>query len=640
MIDKQDIIVSLLKGIDKNIDNLGGSETDVLLSNRITTLENSVKTINTAITGIESTNTTQTANITSNTNKIDTTNTNVSNLTTRVTDVENKATTNESNLNTLNERVTTLENAEPSGGGGSPALVSVTHSELVTLRNESKLIPGQQYRITDYVATTIDPESRSANHPFDIIVTADSENVLNENARAIAHEGDTYFEKCDLSAWQLKYSIDNDASRWDWAQEEFDGYVVDIPIMGISLNATLESSEDTTYDGYPYRLSAGYQGDSLLIYSSTIESSESVNAKLLVGSSELDMQITISYIQTDAGKGVIFGMIDENNNNMQYDFKGIQFKRYKITACDKSPFLVGTWAAAGHSNSITIDKDDFRWCYLFNIMFDEDNKDDSIGFYGGTPANCTNLTSGRLPNGVCNIDGNNNPFSCYGWTCGSDCYNWTCGSDCSNWTCGSRCSTWTCGDICNHWTCGNGCYSWTCGTSCRYWNCGDDCSRWNCGNDCRYWTCGSNCYSWTSGDECYHWTCGNNCYSWNCGNRCNYWTSGNNCYSWTCGDDCYAWTCGNDCTYWNCGDDCYSWTSGNSCFNWTCGNGCYSWTCGDECGRWTCGNDCRYFRILNGTNYSTATTIPFTSGVSYPQFAGFNSSKELKVWCPADLVTT
>lgn len=69
MTDKQDVIVSLLKEIDKNVENLGGFETDVLLSNRIT-------------------------------------------------NVENKAATNEGNIATLNKRVTTLENAEPSGGGG------------------------------------------------------------------------------------------------------------------------------------------------------------------------------------------------------------------------------------------------------------------------------------------------------------------------------------------------------------------------------------------------------------------------------------------------------------------------------------------------------------------------------------------
>jgi hypothetical protein len=55
------------------------------------------------------------------------------------------------------------------------------------------LISGRQYRITDYVTTTVQVNTRSAGHQFDIIVTADDVNVLNENARAIQHKEDTYF---------------------------------------------------------------------------------------------------------------------------------------------------------------------------------------------------------------------------------------------------------------------------------------------------------------------------------------------------------------------------------------------------------------------------------------------------------------
>lgn len=138
---------------------------------------------------------------------------------------------------------------EVAGGGSlvSSFSINVLWRELKELRDSAKLIPGMSYRITDYVATTTNSESRSANHPFDIIVTADSENVLNENARAIKHEGDPYFEKCDLSAWQLKYSIDNDVNRWNWAQYALESYV--FYFAGIELLGTLESSEDTTYEG-------------------------------------------------------------------------------------------------------------------------------------------------------------------------------------------------------------------------------------------------------------------------------------------------------------------------------------------------------------------------------------------------------
>ena len=108
----------------------------------------------------------------------------------------------------------------------------VSWAELKTLRDRDggNLVPGQQYRITDYVATTNgNMKSQSANHPFDIIVTADDERTLNEHARAIMHDGDLpddivngetrtkYFAGCDLAAWDVWYCLDNDTSRFAWA---------------------------------------------------------------------------------------------------------------------------------------------------------------------------------------------------------------------------------------------------------------------------------------------------------------------------------------------------------------------------------------------------------------------------------------
>lgn len=96
-------------------------------------------------------------------------------------------------------------------------LTKVTYSELKTLRDNGQLIEGHLYRITDYVTTTVQSETKSANHPFDIIVTALSKNTLDEKASAIAHEGDTYFDGNDLGAWQLWYDLDNDKEKYAWA---------------------------------------------------------------------------------------------------------------------------------------------------------------------------------------------------------------------------------------------------------------------------------------------------------------------------------------------------------------------------------------------------------------------------------------
>lgn len=111
-----------------------------------------------------------------------------------------------------------LNHMEDGIAGGTP-MMSVTHAELLAIRNAGTLIPGMQYRITDYVCTTTqdESESRAVSHPFDIIVTADDTGMLNENARAVKKDGDTYYQYADLSAWELKYCLDNDGDRFKWA---------------------------------------------------------------------------------------------------------------------------------------------------------------------------------------------------------------------------------------------------------------------------------------------------------------------------------------------------------------------------------------------------------------------------------------
>ena len=176
---------------------------------------------------------------------------------------------------------------------------SITYSDLKTARTNGTLVPGTWYRITDYVATTTDTESRSASHPFDILVMAESATTLSEEGYAALHSGDTYFSSNNLSAWKVWYCLDNDTTRFAWA--------------------------------------------------------DSTN-----------------------GKGVVYRMIDEFNNDLPFDFKGIQFKRYKITDIDiKSSGVVNPTAAiyigvyAGLSvtaNKFSVDSTDYKWFYPFTFL--------------------------------------------------------------------------------------------------------------------------------------------------------------------------------------------------------------------------------------------------------------------------------
>lgn len=143
--------------------------------------------------------------------------------------------------------------------GENNIVKNVTYSELVELKTNGQLSTGAFYRITDYVTTTngasansAEP-SRSAGHQFDVVIQALGPSDLSEIGTCALHEGDTYFAGQNLSAWQVWYHLENDKTKYQWA--------------------------DTTN-----------------------------------------------------GKGVIYRMIDERNNDFPYDFKNIQFYRDKTLA--------------------------------------------------------------------------------------------------------------------------------------------------------------------------------------------------------------------------------------------------------------------------------------------------------------------
>ena len=100
---------------------------------------------------------------------------------------------------------------------GANNAVSITYSQLTTLISDEELIPGTYYRITDYVTTTAADYTQSAGHAFDVVVLALDSSTLDCKAMAIQHDGDTYFNNADLSKWELKYDINNDTTKYTWA---------------------------------------------------------------------------------------------------------------------------------------------------------------------------------------------------------------------------------------------------------------------------------------------------------------------------------------------------------------------------------------------------------------------------------------
>ncbi len=117
-------------------------------------------------------------------------------------------------------------------------LVKVTYDELKELRDSSSLVPGMKYRMTDYDTRIFKSGADSMHHRFDLILLALSEDVLSEDCRAIQHEFTDdelseyseeevhYFDGCELDAWRILYTIDNDTDRFDWVADGSVEYIL------------------------------------------------------------------------------------------------------------------------------------------------------------------------------------------------------------------------------------------------------------------------------------------------------------------------------------------------------------------------------------------------------------------------------
>ena len=433
------------------------------------------------------------------------------------------------------------------------SIVNLTYSELKNLRDNSNLKPSQYYRITDFVTTVAnDPEAQSAGHQFDIIVMASKENKLQEECYAIQHEGDTYFANCNLAAWKIWYCLDNDNTKYMWA--------------------------DTTN-----------------------------------------------------GKGVIYRMIDEWQNDCPYDFKNVQFRRYAVE--DASPNgeladLAGTYIGYNSDmNGLNIpNKSDFKWAYTFSIGEQTEAPSDasiigynssdvgggygSKGYYGDNaikPSSSRSLIDDVVYSVFClnnivwwtnntiyrgSINGNRIESECSNMTLSG--YRTIIEHDCFNFIMG-----------------GHTCY----------------------GNSFK-----TGCSCITLGVSCINNTFGNNCEGNTFGNRCRYNTFGN-----YCGNNIF----GNECSYNAFGNGCSN-TFGTNCDSNTFGNDCYNNTFGNYFQYNALGNGIQYIKIptekiyhtqiLNGTKgeYNNELTIEFTPETAYSQFAGFTSDNVLETWVEAD----
>ena len=359
-----------------------------------------------------------------------------------------------------------------------PNMVNITYTDLKKLRDRDQLVPGQQYRITDYVCTTNKIGTRPADHQFDIIVTADDESTLNETARAINHpvtEDETdYFYNNDLNAWKIWYCLDNDTDRFAWADNSNNG-------RGVIYRMIDEWNNDVPYDFkniiYTVKQSFIFKqlGNYYLFNRDTSIDIQNINGKTYYG---YITEVTPLYWA-------------ENKCWITEDNPNIYSKLYNSNG-------IGIVAVG---NIIKVISDNYE-TYTFGKTSDL-SKDGNC--YNNTILPC--YSSGIL---MLNIDTFND--KCHYNSLGKNCYFNTFKDDCYNNSLGNNCCDNTIGTSCHYNSFGIDCLSNSFGKYCEYNSFGNECSDNTFGNYCRDNTFGNGCYGNLFENHCYYNTFGNNCY--------------------------------------------------------------------------------------------------------------------------------
>ena len=397
------------------------------------------------------------------------------------------------------------------------------------------------------------------------------------------------------------------------------------------------------------------------------------------------------------GKGVIYRLIDEYNNDCPYDFKNIQFKRWAITniestsltqdalnnlrdalvydnnggKCFATKDVYGEWVPAdSNGTEYVVDENTFDFYYTFQGMSTDDGETVSEKY--DMSAHPLKLSDECIDFLVDEGSGANLVDECHDNVLKPAFYEYF--SD-DEYAKGRQ--------VLNNVVFLNG-------LSYCYFNEDDDYWDYNTsscygnvfGVECKNSTFGNNCFGNTTGNYFQNNTFGNDCYSNTFGNDCGNNTFGNDCYSNTFGNGCYRNTFGNDFRYNTFGNDFRYNTFGNYCYynsfgnNFqqntfgndfqqnTFGNNFQQNTFGNDCGNNTFGNYVRTVTVFDGVQYVSVTggassssyvqnaqilngtqgtdsnnklQISFVANKKYTQIAALNSSGNLVVWTPADV---
>lgn len=577
--------------------------------------------------------------------------------------------------------------------------INISYEELVTLRDDNLLTPGVQYRIIDYVTTTTQENTKSAGHQFDIIVTADSTNTLNEEARACLHEGDTYFSNAGakLEAWKIWYSLDNDTDRFSWAGNkklptiEFLGtYSFEEPVSSV----VFCDVKHTLKLGISALVCSGPPIEVTLVdeYTIKVESVSPDIGSYIQGLGGIEVY--------SEGKGVIYRMIDEWNNDIPYDFKNIIFVDMKKFTIKAEAYYYSSWWSGMLIRDNSLDKSDgsllfYAWI-LTNVTGPTSNevwytindyiesidtvfyKYGDVGFQVSETIRITDIAQGQAQytfGNTLSVDKELNEFvdySIYKKNCynniikplfsetnclelnvilfGEECYNNSFGNDCCFNSFGNKCYFNYFGNKCCNNSFGYYCYDNTFGDNCDNNYFKNNCSKNSFGKGCNNNSFEEFCINNSFAPSCFNNSFKNNCMSNSFGSGCSENSLGKYCMDNSFGDNCDTNYFKNECCYNSFGNhcDCNSYRASSSTSSSLVDSFYYNhfddgcsynviWSSNTTSGSTKLQN-INIVRGVSGTD-SNYNYIDITELEAQHEIkVAKNSKGEIKIYCEADLI--
>lgn len=150
------------------------------------------------------------------------------------------------------------------GGGGGGSCENLTYDEFVSKVNNSELVEGCLYRITDYeTVVTGDSLTTVSYHGFDLIVLATSNNSYSNKCWAAPTDRYQYppYPNCQLGKWQIWWSHERTNQIWvpeaghkgviyrmidEWGNDcpyDFKSIMFKVPNCASDVNGTLGAIE-------------------------------------------------------------------------------------------------------------------------------------------------------------------------------------------------------------------------------------------------------------------------------------------------------------------------------------------------------------------------------------------------------------